>query len=293
MVSVAVVGMGRMGAAMAGRLAGAGMDVTVWNRTSERAAAVAGSIGADAVATPADAARAADVVVASLADDGAVRTVHLGEDGTVHGADTSTVVIETSTVDPATIREVAAGLAPSGARLLDAPVSGSVSLVEAGQLTVMVGGDGDAVNRSRPVLEVLAKAHFHLGPNGAGSTMKLAVNALVHATNLAISEALVLAESAGIERSAAYEVFAAGAGASPFVHYKRDAFVHPEEAPVAFSVDLMAKDLDLILGLSRRLGVAMAQGEATAEVTRRAVDAGLGPLDMSALAGYLRTTRTG
>lgn len=288
---VAILGMGRMGAAMAGRLAGGDFEITVWNRSPDKAAAVASEIGAVVAGTPAEAAAGVDVILASLADDAAVREVHLGPAGTMHGIDGDQVILETSTVDPSTVQEVAARIEAGGGRLLDSPVSGSVALVEQGSLTAMVGGDSDALDRSRPVLERLTKAVFHLGPVGAGATMKLAVNSLVHATNLAISEALVLAERAGIDRSLAYEVFAAGAGASPFLLYKRQAFEQPEETPVAFSLDLVKKDLALILGLAERLDVPMDQLGVTSRVTDEAIAAGHGADDMSALAVHLRGSR--
>jgi 3-hydroxyisobutyrate dehydrogenase/2-hydroxy-3-oxopropionate reductase len=119
--------------------------------------------------------------------------------------------------------------------------------------------------------------------------MKLAVNALVHATNTALSEALVLAEKAGVDRALAYEVFGAGAGGSPFLHYKKDAYLHPAEAPVAFSLELVAKDLQLILSLAERVGAEMPQGIANLTVTKAAIDDGYGGRDMSALAEYLRS----
>jgi 3-hydroxyisobutyrate dehydrogenase-like beta-hydroxyacid dehydrogenase len=118
--------------------------------------------------------------------------------------------------------------------------------------------------------------------------MKLAVNALVHAINVAVSEALVLAERSGVERSVAYEVFASGAGAAPFVLYKRAAFEHPEETPVAFSLDLVAKDLDLILSLAEEVGAPMDQAVVNTSVVRAAVQAGLGSRDLSAIADFLR-----
>lgn len=288
MPTVGVLGLGRMGAAMAGRLTDSGFDVVVWNRTPDRTAEVAASVGCRRANSPAEVARLAEVVVSSLADDTAVDEVHRGEEGTLAGASASTVLVETSTVDPATITALAAECAGMGASLLDAPVSGSVSLVQQGSLTSMVGGDASALDRARPVLDVLSAKVFHLGENGTGATMKLAVNALVHATNLAISEALVLAERAGLDRQAAYEVFASGAAASPFVLYKRPAFEQPETTPVAFSLDLVRKDLDLILGLARRLSVPMDQGDVTAAVVDRAIAEGMGQHDMSALAVLLR-----
>lgn len=288
MTKVAVLGLGRMGAAMADVIHRAGFDLVLWNRTTTKSEELASTLGGEATTSAAQAAAAADVVISSLADDAALLDVHSSPGGTLEGASEGTVVVETSTVDPQTIAELAPRFAERGATLLDAPVSGSVALVERGELTSMVGGDAQALERARPVLEATSKAIFHLGANGTGATMKLAVNSLVHATNLAISEALVLAEKAGVDRSRAYEVFASGAGASPFLLYKRQSFEHPEEAPVAFSVDLMRKDLDLILALAERLGSPVRQLTATSGVTDAAIEKGMGDRDMSSVAIYLR-----
>lgn len=286
--TVSVIGTGRMGAAMASRIAGAGFRTVVWNRTTEKAAAVARDVGCEIADSAAEACASADVVVCSLADDAALVEAHTGPGGILEGIRAGAVVVETSTVDPETITSVAGHHLEAGASLLDAPVSGSVSLVEQGALTSMAGGDAAALSKARPVIETYSKTVFHLGRNGTGATMKLAVNSLVHATNLAIAEALVLAEKAGVDREKTYEVFASSAASSPFLQYKRQAFERPGEVPVAFSLDLVNKDLELILDLARRVGAPMEQLDATAELTRRAVSAGMGADDMSALAVLLR-----
>lgn len=286
--TVSVIGTGRMGAAMASRIAGAGFRTVVWNRTTEKAAAVARDVGCEIADSAAEACASADVVVCSLADDAALVEAHTGPGGILEGIRAGAVVVETSTVDPETITSVAGHYLEAGASLLDAPVSGSVSLVEQGALTSMAGGDDAALSKARPVIETYSKTVFHLGRNGTGATMKLAVNSLVHATNLAIAEALVLAEKAGVDREKTYEVFASSAASSPFLQYKRQAFERPGEVPVAFSLDLVNKDLELILDLARRVGAPMEQLDATAELTRRAVSAGMGADDMSALAVLLR-----
>jgi 3-hydroxyisobutyrate dehydrogenase/2-hydroxy-3-oxopropionate reductase len=273
---------------MAGTLSRAGFDLVVWNRSHEAAEQVAGELGAQVADTPAAAASGVDVVVSSLADDAALLAVHLDGEGTVAGVGPGTVVVETSTVDPETVERLAPEFETRGAHLLDAPVSGSVALVEQGALTSMVGGDASALEKARPVIDALSKAVFHMGATGSGATMKLAVNALVHAINVALSESLVLAEAGGVERSLAYEVFASSAASSPFIQYKRPAFEQPDETPVAFSLDLVAKDLRLILGLADRLGVPMAQGAINAAAANAAIEAGLGGKDMSALAVHLR-----
>ena len=285
MTTVAVLGTGRMGGAMVGTLSRAGFDVVAWNRSSGKVENVAASAGANVADAPAEAIRDADVVVSSLADDAAVESV-FGQ--TTEALHESQVVLEMSTISPVTTRRVGERVLARGAGYLDAPVSGSVSLVEAGNLTIMVGGDGATLDRGRPVLEALAGKILHVGTLGAGATMKLAVNALVHGLNVALSESLVLAERAGVDRSEAYEVFASGAAAAPFVLYKRAAYERPDDTPVAFTLELVAKDLDLILGLADDVGLPMKQATINRETVNEAIRAGLGEHDLSALAVHLR-----
>jgi 3-hydroxyisobutyrate dehydrogenase-like beta-hydroxyacid dehydrogenase len=277
-----------MGAAMARRLGARGIEVVVYNRTTETASAIAAELGSTSVATAREAAAAADVCLVSLADDDAVRATCDGMDGLVAGLRSGTVVCETSTIDPSTVRALAPLVAERGASLLDTPVSGSVTLVERGELTIMVGGDADALERARPVLERISKAIFHLGDLGAGAAMKLVVNGAVHALNIAVSEALVLAEKAGLDRSATYDVLESSAVGAPFVSYKRQAFLRPDETPVAFSLRLVAKDQELIERLAQRVGVRMEQADANRRLVGEAMAAGLGEEDMSAIAKFLR-----
>ncbi len=285
---VAVLGAGNMAGAMVGTLRRNGFDVTVWNRTPERAEKVASAHGAAIASSSSEAVAAADVVLSSLADDEAVLATYLGETGAASACGPAHVVLEMSTIAPETARRVGETVSATGAAFLDAPVSGSVPTVEKGELTIMVGGDAAALERARPILDALAAKVFHVGALGAGATVKLAVNALVHAIDVGLSEALVLAEKAGVERSAAYDVFAAGAAAAPFVLYKRPAFEDPDHAPLTFTLDLMAKDLDLILSLAREVGAPMGQAERNREVVERALVGGCSGRDMSAVAEYLR-----
>jgi 3-hydroxyisobutyrate dehydrogenase len=285
---VAVVGTGRMGSAMAGRLVEAGHDVSVFNRTKSRAAALAEEHDIAVAATAREAASSADVVVVSLADDAAVRAAYLGADGLVAGLRAGTVVADTSTVDPATIHALGDDVARVGATLIDTPVSGSVSSVQSGKLLVMAGGDEAALARAQPVLDAFASRVISLGPLGSGATMKLVVNSMVHGLNAALAEALVLAEKAGVVRSAAYEVIASSAVAAPFVLYKRAAYENPDDTPVAFALDLVAKDLDLVATLAARVGADVPQLVTNRAVVQRAIDAGLGQADLSALAALFR-----
>jgi 3-hydroxyisobutyrate dehydrogenase-like beta-hydroxyacid dehydrogenase len=287
---VAVVGAGRMGAAMVGTLRRAGVEVVVFNRSRPRAEAAAQTSGAAVADTAREAAADAQVVLSSLADDAAVEAAYTGPDGVVAGLRPGAVVCESSTIDPATVRRLAPLVEDRRAFLLDTPVSGSVSTVEAGQLTIMAGGDPAVLDRVRPVLDPLAKQVFHIGELGSGAVMKLTVNSVLHGLNLALSEGLVLAERAGVARETAYEVLAASVVAAPFVHYKREAFEHPGRPPVAFSLDLVGKDLDLVLDLAARAGASMEQAAVNRQVVRAAVAAGLGAHDLSELATYLRSS---
>jgi 3-hydroxyisobutyrate dehydrogenase-like beta-hydroxyacid dehydrogenase len=293
MTAVAVIGTGRMGSAMASRLAGAGHTLTLWNRTrarAERAAerAQAQGRGAAVADTPREAAQAGEVVLVSLADDAAVTAAHAGDDGLLAGLRPGAVVLEMSTVRPDTVRSLAALVDARGAELLDAPVSGSVSVVDSGALTVLVGGSSQALERVREVLEPLASHVFPLGPVGAGATMKLVVNALLLGLNQALAEALVLAEKAGIPRADAYAVFETSAVAAPFVRYKRQAYLEPDAAPVAFMLQLVAKDLALAAELAGQVGARVDQLAVNLDVAREAVADGLGERDLSAIAVLLR-----
>lgn len=285
----AVVGTGRMGAAMAARLRAAGVAVIVHNRTRTRASALADKCGVDVADTAREAASAAPIVLVSLADDTAVEEAYAGPDGIAAGTRPGVIVADTSTVDPQTSLATGALVRAFGGAHLDTPVSGSVPSVERGELAVLAGGDPADLDRARVVLDQLATRIFALGPAGAGATMKLAVNAVVHALNQALSEALVLAESAGIERSAAYDVFAASAAGAPFIQYKRAAFENPDGTPVAFTIDLVVKDLDLVMGLAGRVGVPVRQVETNRAAAAEAIAAGWGGRDLSAMAAFLRS----
>jgi 3-hydroxyisobutyrate dehydrogenase-like beta-hydroxyacid dehydrogenase len=198
-----------------------------------------------------------------------------------------------ATVSPETVAELRGLLELRGVDLVDAPVSGSVAAATAATLTIMAAGKPEAVTRAHRVLDALGGRVIVLGGSGAGSAMKLAVNAIVHSINQAVSEALVLAERAGIERSRAYEVFANSAVAAPFVLYRREAYERPGEVPVTFRLELAAKDLGLALALAQRVGAELPQTRTNLAVLDEAVAAGRGGDDESAVAEHLRSRNIG
>jgi 3-hydroxyisobutyrate dehydrogenase-like beta-hydroxyacid dehydrogenase len=277
---VAFLGLGRMGAPMAARLAAAGHELRTWNRTPRPQLVPPGAIAA---ATPAEAVDGAEIAITMLADADALGTVLGGEHGVIAGAPRGCVIVDMSTIGPEAARAVARQVQAAGLDFLDAPVSGSVPAATEGTLVAMVGGSEDALERARPALEALTRAQLQLGPNGTGAAMKVALNLMLAVVNQSIAETLALAEGAGIARADAYDVLAGGALAAPYVGYKRAAFEDPQHAPVAFSVDLMHKDVGLGLELARDVGVDAGTGSAAAVLLDRARAAGLGQRDVSSV----------
>ena len=293
MAAVGLLGTGRMGSAMARALRDAGHDLVLWNRSGASAAALAADLGGATVVVdrPAEVAVQAGVCISMLADGAAVDDVHGGPDGLIAGAGPANVLVDCSTVPPATIRGHEAAARAAGAGILDAPVSGSVALAAAGKLTLMIGGEPADLERARPVLDAIAATIFHLGPLGSGAAMKLAVNTVIFGLNQAVAEGLVLAERAGVRRDLAYDVIAAGAAGAPYVGYKRAAFVDPDATPVAVALDLAARDLGLIAELAAEVGLDMPQAAVDLAVIRAASTGGRGGRDFSTVAGQLRESQ--
>jgi 3-hydroxyisobutyrate dehydrogenase-like beta-hydroxyacid dehydrogenase len=273
---VAFLGLGRMGAPMAARLDG--FNLTVWNRTPRPERVPAGARSADSARA---AVEGAEVVVTMVADGDAL--LALLDDVLAGDLADDAVLVDMSTIGPVAAREAGARCSRAGVAFLDAPVSGSTPAAASGQLVAMVGGNAEALERARPVLEAMTRAQLHLGETGTGAAMKLALNLALAVTNQTIAETLLLAERAGIPRSAAYDVLEAGALASPYVGYKRAAFEDPDGQPVAFSIELMRKDVRLALELAERAGLDLPAGRSAAHGLDRALDGGLGEADLVAV----------
>lgn len=285
-MQVSVLGMGRMGAAMASKLIEAGHSVTVWNRTPATAEAFAAEHGAQWAASSADAVAGADLVIAMLASGAATQDILL-EPATLAAVSESTIVCDMGTSGPQVAHTLAEGFAEAERRFVDAPVSGSVPSVLSGQLLVLGSGVQSDVDQAADVLAAFAKRTVYLGPAGSGQTMKLCVNLIVHALNAAVSEGLALATSAGIDPESAYEVFANSSIAAPYVLYKRESFLN-EATPVAMRLELVAKDLNLISALAAENGLTLATLAAITEQAVEATTAGFGQADMAALVRYIR-----
>lgn len=253
--TLAFLGLGYMGSRMAARLIDAGYSVTVYNRDPAKTEPLTRR-GASAAQTPADAVRSADIVLSMLSADDAVRAVLLGDGGALAAAKPGAILLEMSTVSPDTAREIAAAAKESGIAALDAPVAGSTPQAEEGSLLIFVGGDPETFETCRPVLLTVGKAAYHMGPSGAGATMKVINNTLLGLGLQAVAEALALGNKAGLNFDQLLDVLGQSTVVAP-AHKGKLLNARSGEYPANFPLRLMHKDFGLALGLAAQLRVPM------------------------------------
>lgn len=241
---VAILGTGRMGSALARRLAGAGLEPTLWNRTRARAQQV--GVGR-VVATPAEAVRDADVVITSLTGADAVRAAYGGPAGALAAA-SGQVFVEMSTSGPDVLAELEPQVSATGSTLIDAPILGAPTVVLRGGAAILAGGASAAVDRARPVLGLLGEVR-HVGSLGSGARLKLVANSMLGTVTVAAAELQVAGEAAGLDRD---EVFRVLARLAPSLEMRRAGFVDDQHEPTLFAVRDLHKDLDLALDLFHR-----------------------------------------
>jgi 3-hydroxyisobutyrate dehydrogenase-like beta-hydroxyacid dehydrogenase len=238
---IAILGTGKMGSAIAGRLAESGFELTLWNRTRERAEAL--DIGAVAD-TPAAAVRDADVVISNLTGAEAVRATYLGPNGAIFDAP-GKLFIEMSTAGPDLLPSLAAHVVAAGSRLVDAPILGAPPLMRAGQAAILLGGDDVAVDLADPVLSRLGMVR-HVGPLGSGARLKLVANSMLADVVLAAAELQVAGERAGLQPD---DVFWVLERMAPLLTARRSGIVEDRHEPTLFALRDLRKDLDLAMGL--------------------------------------------
>jgi 3-hydroxyisobutyrate dehydrogenase-like beta-hydroxyacid dehydrogenase len=278
-LSVGFVGLGSMGGRMVERLLAGGHRVAGWNRSAAKAEGLAEK-GMARAATPREAAEAADVVLSIVTDTAAVEQVASGEEGIIAGLRPGAVYADMSTIAPEASRAVAERVAERGASMLDAPVSGSIATLEAGQLAIMVGGSEEAYERILPVLQSIGPKVTRIGDNGQALQMKVAVNLALVVQVIGFCEGVALAEKGGIAREAAVEAMLNSVVASPVLGY-RGPFILDGRMPEAAwaDVDLQQKDLLLALETGRRLGVPLPTAAASNELLNACRGLGIGHHD--------------
>ncbi len=282
--SVGFIGLGLMGRPMAANLLKAGHELTVWNRTASVADHLV-SQGAKLAATPRDLAAASEVIFTIVSDPPALESVLWGKDGVFAGMKRGSVLIESSTVSPGLEKRAAASAAEVGCEFLEGPVTGGTWGAEKGELVYMVGGEESTLKRVEPVLGVVAKKWFHLGPVGAGQTVKLAMNLLLGLEVEAFAEALALVTKAGVAGEKLMEVMQSSMGRSGVLDVKGAMMLKGEYKP-SFPLRLMHKDFGLALELANQLGVPLPAGAAGREVMSAVKGAMTEDVDFAALASF-------
>jgi 3-hydroxyisobutyrate dehydrogenase len=275
-----------MGAAMAHRLLDLGHDLVVWNRTGARADPLRAR-GAGIAASPAELGARADTVLVSLAHQAAVEELLLGPNGFVAELPDGAIILDTSTVDPAFAESLAHRVAATGRHALDARVIGNAGHARSGELRFLVGGPDEVVDRVRPLLDRMAKEVVHLGPSGLGATAKLALNMVMGIEIQALAEAVVFAVRAGLPREAALRMIAGSGFSSPVMAFKAAVMEREAYGRADFGLDLMLKDMSLVVGHAGRLGLRLDAAEVTRAVLAAASGAGLGGLDCAAVLRHL------
>jgi len=280
---IGFVGLGIMGSRMAANLRGAGYELTVYNRTRERAEAWAAERGGTVVATPAEVGAASDVVITMVVDGAQVQEVLLGEQGVAQGAAPGTLCVDMSTIAPGDSRRIAAALSERRVAFVDAPVTGSSPRAEDGTLTIMAGGTTKDFQRARPLFEVMGELIVHVGEEvGQGEMVKLINNAVAAANAHTLAQALVVGRGTGVDLDALVQVMGAGSGGSAMLALKAEP-MRKHDYSTLFKLEHMLKDVRLCLEEGQAAGVPFPAAAAVREALTAGMGRGLGDDDFAAV----------
>ncbi len=274
MASIGFIGLGIMGHAMAANLLAAGVDLSVWNRTAPRADDLVEG-GAQALASPADVAALCDIVMVCVSDTPDVERVVFGTEGVASRLRPDGLIIDHSTISPEVTKEFARRIGELGGHWLDAPVSGGSEGAVGATLSIMVGGDESQVIRAMPYLKMVGVTITHVGPTGAGQLVKAVNQVLVVLNQLAVSEALLLAEAGGLDLDTVIRAVEGGAAGSWMLSHRGPQMVERDWRP-GFTIDLQQKDLRLVLAAADDMGVPLPGTALVFQLYRALQQRGLG-----------------
>jgi 3-hydroxyisobutyrate dehydrogenase-like beta-hydroxyacid dehydrogenase len=283
--SIGFIGLGIMGQPMALNLLKAGYKLSVFNRTRTKAEPLERA-GAVIAATPAEAARNADVVMSIVSDTAAVEEVILGKGGVLETLRAGAILIDSSTISPTVSRKLACHAAGKHAQMLDAPVTGSKHGAEKGELTFMIGGERATLDRVMPILHVLGKKHIHCGSNGSGLAAKISQNTIQAAMVEVFCEGFVLAAKAGVQPRTMFEIIQSSMARASLTDFKAP-FIFKGDFTPYFPLKLMHKDLELAMEAAYAQSVAMPAAAAVKEVYGAAKATGKGDKDYAAVVTFL------
>jgi 3-hydroxyisobutyrate dehydrogenase-like beta-hydroxyacid dehydrogenase len=278
---IGLMGLGLMGRPMGMNLLKAGYPLTVWNRTASRADELVAA-GAKLAASPHELAADADFIISIVSDPPALESILWGSDGAMQSMKRDATYVDSSTVSPDLARKIAAACAERGVHFLDAPVTGGDWGAKKGELVFMVGGDASVLADVEPVLRVLGKKWFHLGPNGAGQTVKLAMNLILALEVDALAEALALVTAAGLQGEKLVEVLQSSMARAGVLDVKAPNLLKGEYTP-SFPLRLMHKDMRLGLELAKELNVELPAADAAFSTYSKVKDEAKEDLDYSAV----------
>jgi len=288
MKRIAILGIGKMGAAVATELSKAGYSVILWNRSKEMSESLAANFAnMNVAATPRDALKDADVAITFFASGPITESVLLEDLSVLEDSNKSIVIVDMGTSGIETAHKLGKAVSAAGRRFIDAPVSGSVATIQSHQLLIMASGDSSDILEVEDMLRTFAKKVIRVGEIGAGQVMKLVVNSIVHALNVAVAEGLTLASKFDLDLDSVYDVLQESVIAAPYVMYKRSAFLN-KDTPVAMRIDTAAKDMGLVLNLAQSQGLQLAIAQTVADTYSDATGAGLGDRDMASIAESLK-----
>ncbi|HKE79702.1 MAG TPA: NAD(P)-dependent oxidoreductase [Solirubrobacteraceae bacterium] len=280
---IGFVGLGIMGSRMAANLRRAGYELTVYNRTRERADAWAGEHGGTVAATPAEVGAASDVVITMVVDGAQVTEVLLGQNGVAGGASDGTLCVDMSTIAPGDSRQLAAALQERGIGFVDAPVTGSSPKAEDGTLTIMAGGAPEQFERARPLFEAMGELIVHVGDEvGQGEMVKLINNAVAAANANTLAQALVVGRATGVDLDALTRVMSAGSGGSAMLALKAGP-MREHDYSTLFKLEHMLKDVRLCLEEGQAAGVPFPAAASVREALTAGMGRGLGDADFAAI----------
>jgi 3-hydroxyisobutyrate dehydrogenase-like beta-hydroxyacid dehydrogenase len=280
-----LIGLGNMGTAFAERLLDAGYELVVHNRTPRKAEPLVAR-GAMLASTPAELAGRVDVVLTSLADDDAFEAVATE---VLDAATPGTVLVDLSTVSPAASARVASRAEMASVAYLRAPVSGNPTVVRAGNLSFIVSGPRETLDRVEPVIRAIGPTVHHVGDGEQARIVKLAINLMIAGIVQLMSEALVLGESSGVSRAALLDVMGSSAVGAPLVKYKTEPLLR-DDYSATFTTSLMEKDVDLALDAAQEADVELPVARELKALLRAAIEAGYGDDDFMALFPFLQST---
>jgi 3-hydroxyisobutyrate dehydrogenase-like beta-hydroxyacid dehydrogenase len=287
---IGLIGLGLMGLPMGMNLRKAGFPLTVWNRTASRANDLLAA-GAVLAKSPREVAEASDVLLTIVSDPPALESVLWGQDGKQDGAlgglKKGNIYIDSSTISPTLVKKISWECQTHGVRFLDAPVTGGDWGAREGSLVFMIGGEGETLREVQPILDVMGKKFFHLGPNGAGQTIKLAMNAILALEVGAVAEAIGLVTKAGLKGEQLLEVLQSSMGRSGLLDLKTPLMLKGDFKP-SFPLRLMHKDLGLTLDLANQLGVALPTTAAVREVYNHVKGQAKEDVDYSAIVRFYK-----